>query len=771
MLSTTMITRAWLPGLVCLAMAFGAGAQDNAAAADDGEASPRVLDRMVITGTAGAIEEIPGSAHALDAEDLDRHSYSDIHRVLREIPGVNILEEDGFGLFPNIGLRGTRLERNTRITVMEDGVLIAPAPYSAPAAYYFPQTARMSGVEVRKGSSAIQYGPYTTGGAINMLSTPIPDRASARADLMMGGHDGRRTHVWAGDSSGQWGWLIEGHGASSTGFKRLDQVTDGAQSRPNAPRPDTGFDTQNVVGKLRWNATDGPVYQDVELKLGFDDRTANETYLGLTRADFDDQPFRRYRGSQLDQINTDHQQYQLRHYIEPAASVDVTTTVYRHDFARNWYKLHAVQNAPGGGFEGISSILDDPASFADAMDWIRGAGGTDLLGNVRANNREYYAHGAQTQIGYFFNTGAVAHELEVGLRYHVDEEDRFQWEDSFRMDNGAMILVRPGDEQGAEGNARSGIPGTTTNRVTDARALAVSVQDTMRFGRWTLTPGLRFENIKTERTDFDTGTPRPRTVTGEQSDTTTVWLPGLGATYQLTPAVRVLAGVHRGFAPTGADPDVPAEKSWNFEAGARYRAGLWQAEAIGFFTRYENLVGVCTASSGGGCTIGDQFDGGRVNVMGLETSAAYDLGRAAGLAVGVPVRLAWTWTDSEFRNAFNSDFAEWGVVEKGDELPQIPEHQLNLGIGVVSDAWQANLNASYVAETRAVAGSGAIPDAEKIDSRLLFDVSGEYRVHSNARLFASVENLLDEAYLAARRPAGTRPGMPRTGWVGVKLDF
>ena len=137
------------------------------------------LDEVIIStntlfGNKYVAQNRTGSAFYLSQKELAKFSFTDINRALRTVPGVTIYEEDGFGLRPNISLRGTSPERSSKITIMEDGVLIAPAPYSASAAYYFPTIARMEAVEVLKGSSQVQYGPFTTGGAINMISAQIP---------------------------------------------------------------------------------------------------------------------------------------------------------------------------------------------------------------------------------------------------------------------------------------------------------------------------------------------------------------------------------------------------------------------------------------------------------------------------------------------------------------------------------------------------------------------------------------------------------------------
>ncbi|MGB2229066.1 MAG: TonB-dependent receptor plug domain-containing protein, partial [Flavobacteriales bacterium] len=143
--------------------------------------------------------EVPGSMQRLSAKMLRQMSYANPMQSLHALAGLNLVEEDGFGLRPNIGMRGSGTDRSARVTLMEDGVLMAPAPYSAPSAYYFPTMARMESVEVRKGGSQIAFGPQTAGGALNMVSTSIPDEELAgRVRMETGSFGNQQTHTAVG---------------------------------------------------------------------------------------------------------------------------------------------------------------------------------------------------------------------------------------------------------------------------------------------------------------------------------------------------------------------------------------------------------------------------------------------------------------------------------------------------------------------------------------------------------------------------------------------
>lgn len=720
-------------------------------------AAGRLTDAITVTAMKTDTLDIGGSVQLLDTADLETFSYNDVNRVLRQVPGVHLQEEDGFGLRPNIGIRGSGTDRSARVAVMEDGVLMAPAPYAAPAAYYFPRVARMAGVEVAKGPAAIKYGPMTVGGALNLFSTPIPDvdagSFAGKAELLAGNHDGRRAHGWVGgwtplDGGLEIGALAEGLYEHSDGFKKLDIGGN------------TGFEITDWTVKLGLRSTDGR--HALEFKYQNYDETSNETYLGLTLADFKATPYRRYNGSQVDQMNAKHKTYQLSHRFEISPEVNLTTIAYRTDTARAWYKLNDVRNDGDTGWVAISEVLADPANNSLQMADLIGADGyTGRAGTlrVRNNNRVYQTTGVQSVLTAGFNTGGISHVLELSARYHEDEEDRFQEDDRYQMVNGRMVLTT------------AGAPGSQDNRLGEAKAWAFFIRDTIEAGPLTLVPGLRYETIDLKQTRWATSDPDRLTPTGIAESTIDVFIPGVSATWRVAEDVRIVAGAHRGFASPGPGSTVDPETSWNYEAGVKFGSNGWRAEIIGFFNDYSNLLGTCTNSTGGSCTIGDQFDGGKVDVKGVELSAKRTLGSIAGNGFEIPWSLAYTYTDAKFKTSFDSDYEPWGSVTAGDRLPHLARHQMTVNAGIAIDGARISTTLNWADKARATAGRGPIAASDRIDDRVLVDLSAEVDLLPNLSLFGTVQNLFDVAYNVSFTPAGARPGAPRLALGGIRARF
>lgn len=735
-----------------LALSAGAETSDTGGADDP----YRLLSTVVVTGSSEAALEVAGSVSFLTDADLSVQAQSDVLRILRAVPGVNLQEEDGYGLRPNIGLRGSGSDRSSRVTLMEDGVPISPAPYASPSAYYFPTIARMSAIEVTKGPATILYGPRTTGGAINMFSTPIPDVLQGHGQVLFGSNDRQRAHVWLGgraDVAASWkiGGLVEVFTDETDGFKRLDN---------GGP---TGFDADDLVVKLGAERSDGAMPQSVELKYQTREETSNETYLGLTLDDFQADPYRRYDASTDDVFRGENELFQLTHRVDLAKDISLTTIAYHHEFARNWYKLQGI-NAAGAGAIGdvsISSVLADPITYAAEYALTTGIISLDDSIVYRANRRAYSSEGIQSVLNWTTAFAGVDHELTIGARLHQDEEDRFQEEDAYRLENGQLFLTT------------AGAPGSQDNRVSTGKALALFVQDKFSIGRLSVTGGVRFEDYELARKDYATNDPTraggPTRVT-ELSEPVVV--PGLSALYKISDSTTLLAGVHRGFAiasPGTTDADV--EESVNWEFGGRYMRGEFELEAIAYFNDYSNLLGACTASSGGGCTIGDQFNGGDVDVKGLEVTASWDAASILDTDISIPLSLVYTLTDAEFQTSFESDYEPWGDVVAGDELPYIADQQLTLNAGVETGRWGANLSGNYVSDARARAGQGPIAARELIEARWVADMAIWVDLTDRIRLHAKAENLFDEIYVASIDPAGLRPGKPFEFMMGVEISF
>ncbi|HSJ06637.1 MAG TPA: TonB-dependent receptor, partial [Longimicrobiales bacterium] len=700
------------------------------------------LDRTEMVGR--QLTRIPGSAHVLGVERLasQKLALDDVHGMLRQVPGVNVSDEEGYGRRPNIGMRGTGVNRSSKVAIMEDGVLAAPAPYAAPAAYLFPVVARMEAIEVRKGSSQVKYGPWTTGGAMNLVSSSIPAALSGTVDVAGGGDATRKLRAKAGGTHGVFGWLFETYQLRTDGFKQLDN---GAS---------TGFELSDHLLKLRLGTGPGArVYQDVELKVGRTDEGSNETYLGLSSADFAAAPFRRYAATQRDRLDTEYTQVSLRHFIRPAPGVDVSTVAYHSDFARTWYKLDRV------GSTALTGVLSDPI-FAGELEILRGGTSADDALTVRANARDYVSRGVQSVLGLQFGVLGGAHTLEVGARYHRDSEDRFQHDDLYRMQDGRMVLTT------------AGAPGSQDNRIAEAQALALFMEDRIQYGRWIVSPGVRFETIDFTSTVYGKGDGTRAAPVSVLETNVKVWVPGVGVTRLVGAHGAVFGGVHRGFGPPGPGADASArpEASVNYELGGRWEAPSGSVQVAAFYNDYRNILGKATLASGESGT-GELFNGGAVRVNGLEVSGEYPLPFGRALGVRLPLRAAYTYTDARFRTSFQSSFGEWGNVTMGDRLPYLPVHQASASIGAEAPRWRAELGMVAAGAMRTQAGSGPIDPATSTDGFTTFNLSGEYAFNAWTRVFASVQNLTDETYITSRRPAGARPGLPRTLMAGMKVTL
>lgn len=706
-----------------------------------------VVSSQQILGSKFKARNRTGSAYYISPEEIRRLGYTDINRMLKAVPGVNMYEEDGFGLRPNISLRGTKAERSERISIMEDGVLAAPAPYSAPEAYYFPNVARMEAIEVLKGSSQVQYGPFTTGGAINLVSTPIPNSFSGKANISYGSKNTFKSHTSVGSSWKHFGYMVEYLRYQSDGFKKYED---------HAAK---GFKRNDIIAKIRVKTDHVKgVNHALELKFGYADENSDETYVGLSADDFKKTPFLRYAGSQMDKLKTDHRQWVATYLLTFSNKLKITTNAYYNYFHRNWYKLNDVRaGITSKEKRSIADVLVDPETNIRYFDILTGKTDREeeaLL--VRANNRTYRSRGIQTRAEYRFNLNEFFFDLEFGLRYHADEEDRFQWDDSYSMKNKKMVLFM------------EGIHGTNANRVTSANALAGYLLAKLRYDAWTVTAGLRYEDVDLLKKDYTKeDLARSGKVRIETPNHARVLIPGVGLHYQLMPAASVFFGIHKGFAPPSAELYQKPESSVNMELGTRVAIGNFRAELIGFYNNYSNMLGSDLAASGGAGTL-EQFNVGEARVKGAEFLVQYQP-LPKNCNVRLPLQVSYTYTDTEIRNSFESH--SWGNVVRGDEIPYIFKHALNMQLGIECKWFYANIGTRYNSDMRTSPGQGTIAEREKVPANLIFDASLNVFVNKYLTVRLNAINLTNRVYLTSRHPAGLRAGHPFGIYAGANVQF
>lgn len=453
--------------------------------------------------------------------------------------------------------------------------------------------------------------------------------------------------------------------------------------------------------------------QSLGMKFSWYENDANISYRGIFLEDY--RAGRTYNPAPDDYYLTDRKAFDVNHEWHLTDRATLRTLAYWSEVTRDYWRYN----------------VDTPASNL-AGRWVY----TDTL---TGNNRTFERFGVETRLSLDHDLFGWINEAEFGLRLMKEESDDRQ-----------IRATRAQDRTGEN----------TRHLEDSAESIAGYVQNRIVFSdRFAVTPGLRIESYQQER--------KVLTQNNETADTTnTEFLPGIGATYQLSPAAQLYGGVYRAFSPASngvaldglTDQKLDGERSINYELGVRGASGPINYEVTGFYMDFKNQV--VTGNSDPNLS---QSNAGETRHYGLEAALGYELGMGFRLDSNV------TWVPvSEFKSGEN----------QGNRLPYAPKYLANAGLSHSQGKLTNGLNVHYQGEQYGdPSNTSDIPAnaaggiwGGQISSYTVFDLTSQYQLSQNLRLQGAVKNLTDKRYITGLRQ-GIYVGPERSFEVGFNYQF
>lgn len=714
--------------VVVMALAYPAGVALAQEVKKEGK--PIKAPTVEVIGKPEALQGIPGSGEVIDKETLENSRVFTVSEALRKVPGINVRDEEGFGLRPNIGIRGLNPTRSTKVLLLEDGIPLAYAPYGDNATYYHPPIDRFERIEVLKGSGQILHGPQTIGGVINHI-TPLPPARPGGSVALTGGNrdyfNGRLNY------GGTWG----GNGLL---FDYVRKQGDGARDNTHSELNDA-----NIKAVLGMGAK-----QALTLRGNYYSEDSNVTYSGLTQAEYAVNP--RQNPFKNDFMNARRYGASATHEFAFNDNVILTTNLYGSIFQRDWWR----QSSNSG---------QRPNDSADPT-----CGGMANLNTTCGNEgrlRNYYTWGVEPRLRVNHGLFGVKSEADMGVRAHFETQDRRQVNGNTPRSRTAAVATGTGLLPISEDNERKN------------QAYSAFVQNRFLIDAWTVTPGVRVESINYERTNRLANSGAG--VSGKTSLTQVI--PGVGVTYTPVKNTTLFAGAHRGFAPprtediisnAGGTVDLDAEKSWNYELGVRSqpRAGI-SAEATLFRMDFQNQVVPASVVGGAGAAL---TNAGETLHQGAELGLRLNSGEMMGSPHNVYLQAAYTYLPTaKFTGRRTSNITS-GVNVSGNRLPYAPENLLTATLGYAhASGFDARVEAVHIGEQFSDDLNTVTPTANGqrglIAGYTVWNAAVNYLVKPiNTTLFLTAKNLTDKTYIVDRT-RGILPGMPRLIQAGFTYRF
>jgi Fe(3+) dicitrate transport protein len=670
-----------------------------------------LMPRVDVVGSRDEMSSIPGSATIIDHETLEESRVFDVQEALRKAPGVHVRSEEGFGLRPNIGIRGLNPTRSTKVTLLEDGVPLAYAPYGDNASYYHPPIDRFDRIEILKGAGQLLFGPQSIGGVINYITPTPPEHFSGFASLAGGSRDFFDSKFRVGGR----GLLLD----------YTHKQGDGARDNIS-----TDLDDINLKYVLPFSDTHG-----LTLRANMFTEDSTVTYSGLTQAEFDNFGAR-YNPFKNDEFEIERYGVSATHQIGVGASAQLITNFYYSYFDRDWWRQ-------------ASTTTDGQCGAAFTANRTAGVRvDPDLCNSIQGRLRSYHTGGVEPRLRISWTALGIENEFETGFKAHVESQERRQL-------------------NAASPQARKGMLVENNSRRTEAYSGFIA--NRFLLGPVTIMPVLRYESIDNSRTnrltDVKGSDSLDEVVPGVGITYTPLeWLTLFTSVHRGFAPPRtedIIDGV-------GGSTEVGAEDSINFEVGGRAEpfSGV-TLQATYFRNEFDRLIAV--GSIAGGST---PLAEGEALFEGLELSGY--AGLPLGFYFQTAFTWLPTAEQQEpFRRVVGGEIIAGS--KSGNRQPYAPEVLFTGALGYVWRDLNAQFEVVHVgsqfadfADTRTPTENG---QAGEIDSHTILNLAINYFIRPlDTTAFVTLKNLADETYITDRT-RGIQVGMPRHVFGGLTYEW
>jgi Fe(3+) dicitrate transport protein len=402
--------------------------------------------------------------------------------------------------------------------------------------------------------------------------------------------------------------------------------------------------------------------------------------------------------------------------------------------------------------------------YYERLSWRQRGGGFGTLptGSAASTNtiesQEFYTAGVDTRLRHNYSAfGSDEHVLTGGVLYHHTTSPRT-------------------DERGTTGDAEDGALRNDSDR--DINYLSVFLENLFKFGRFSITPGIRLENIwQSIEEKVNVDKTAAGKALGDESIHDFVVLGGVGANYEITDEIDLYSNFSQGYrpkiftqaVPTGAsdiiNSDLEEGRSWQVDLGLRGKPLPYLSWDVSvFYMEFDDQIGTIAVTGGSEfANVGD------ARHQGIEVGAELGL-------VGLLDDL-WDAQNQknigEFKVFYSALFLDarfTGGITK-DKIPQYAPNYVHKG-GVQyqwRDRVELRLAGTFYDDQF---GNDSNSASFFIPSYKVWDLTGEVFVYKDiVSIFGGINNLFDQRYFSRVRSEGIDPADGRNYYAGVKVKW